>query len=333
MMSSNRYIKILHNQYAKSIEELKQNKDSNNIIPIPYFSETNVQKWYYLITGLPGVYQNGEYIFELTAPKSYPQSPPAINFLTPNGVYGINQSICISIGIYHANDHSKRTDGSTGWRPALGMAGFAKEVMNGLISFDSNDHGMGILNNTTNAEKIQYANKSVEYNNKHYAEIYMHLKNLENEIKEEAVSNITAADISANTAAIAATADTAAIADTAATADIDNADTADIDNAATADIDNADTDATVATADMANIDNADIDAPEVYKLPISEIEKIDKFKMACIEDDNLIEDDNSIDNNNSIDNDSQDISSDDMDLLDVLADDSEETAIIGNYKK
>ena len=93
----NRFNKILLNQYRLS-------KKDENINLISYMDEKDIRIWYFLITGLDEPYKEGEYIFKLTAPNSFPQEPPSFEFCTPNGVYELGGKICISVGEYHKND-------------------------------------------------------------------------------------------------------------------------------------------------------------------------------------------------------------------------------------
>lgn len=95
---------------------------------------SDARTWHFLIINLPPPYRGGEYIFRLRAPESFPQQPPELSFLTPNGVFEADGGkVCISIGEFHAHDAAGR-DGAYGWRPVLGMIGFAGEVVNALIA-------------------------------------------------------------------------------------------------------------------------------------------------------------------------------------------------------
>ena len=170
-MDSNRQRKILLNQFSIAKKEIEKN-GIENVNLIPHIDDKNIYVWYFLIKGLCDAYADGEYIFKLTAPKTFPQKPPSFEFLTPNGVYDLGGPICISVGEFHSNDHNRSTSsGDYGWRPALGMMGFATQVLNGLITFDDNDHGIRIINSSYE-QKQDYAKKSIEYNNTHYSEIY-----------------------------------------------------------------------------------------------------------------------------------------------------------------
>lgn len=122
--------------------------------------ETDCRNWHFMVVNLPPPYAGGEYIFRLKAPDDFPQSPPEFSFLTPNGVYTPGGKICISIGEFH-----KTGTGTTGWRAALGMIGFAREVVNGMIA-NTFKGGIRILDNVPPAAKKGLAKASSEYNQK-----------------------------------------------------------------------------------------------------------------------------------------------------------------------
>ncbi|GFR88591.1 ubiquitin-conjugating enzyme, E2 [Elysia marginata] len=142
-----------------------------------YMDESNVKSWYFLATNLPGPYAGGEYLFHLVAPDSFPQDPPKFYFLTPNGVYGQGGAICISIGEFHAKDKAGQT-GAYGWRPALGMIGFAREVVNGMLNPASLGSGINLCNEKLDV-KAHFAAASQNFNRKHYAELVQHFQDFE----------------------------------------------------------------------------------------------------------------------------------------------------------
>jgi ubiquitin-conjugating enzyme E2 J2 len=168
------------NQYTKALK-------ANNSNLIPYVDENNLTIWYFLIKGLKDTpFEDGEYIFKLKAPDQFPHKPPSFEFCTPNGVYDIGGKICISVGEFHANDKPGST-GSYGWRPSLGMYGFANEVLNGLINYKFLDHGIRILSTATETKK-KLASESIEYNKKYYSEIYTYFISMNASSKSEATS-------------------------------------------------------------------------------------------------------------------------------------------------
>ena len=150
--------KILSNQFKNALAT----NDSNLI---PFMDPIDVKNWFFLIKGLEDPFNNGEYIFKLTAPLDFPHNPPKFEFCTPNGVYDLGGAICISVGEFHTNDKPGK-DGAHGWRPSLGMYGFARQVLNGLICYDGLESGIRLITTSTEI-KQKLANNSVEYNIKY----------------------------------------------------------------------------------------------------------------------------------------------------------------------
>ena len=150
-----------------------------------YMDESDVKRWFFLVTNLPGPYAGGEYIFHLAAPDTFPQKPPEFHFLTPNGVFELTGKICISIGEFHASDAAGKT-GAYGWRSALGMIGFAREVVNGMIDPDYLGGGIRVRNDPP-ATKARLAAASEAHNRKHHAKLMGHFHNFEDMHPEHTV--------------------------------------------------------------------------------------------------------------------------------------------------
>lgn len=162
-MAARRLARVLQNQYKRAQDE----KDYPNLIP--FASESNLKEWYFLVVNLPAPFADGEYIFKLTAPDEFPHKPPGFSFCTQNGVYEPGGPICISIGEFHSDDAAGKT-GAYGWRPALGMFGFAREVVNGMIDPDYLGGGIRVQNETDDL-KAQYAAASSKTNARDHAEL------------------------------------------------------------------------------------------------------------------------------------------------------------------
>jgi ubiquitin-protein ligase len=130
-----------------------------------YMCENDPQTWFILITNLSGKdgeLEGGEYLFRMWAPPKFPFEPPKFTALTPNGVYDIKQSICISVGEYHKDQY----------QAVLGMGGFAKEMANGIMTWNTMGHGIGIIHmQNTVADKRRWAKESRAYNLKNYGNI------------------------------------------------------------------------------------------------------------------------------------------------------------------
>jgi ubiquitin-protein ligase len=160
-----RLTRVLMAQYKKFLEDPPPNL-------LAWIDPADVRTWYFLVVGLDRPYLGGEYLFKLTACEAtkdrpaFPQSPPSFAFLTHNGLFQLNVAhICISVGEFHAND-APGAEGSYGWRPSLGMKGFAVQVVNGMICHDLLA-GIGILN-LGDPVKVLYAQMSRAQNAKQY---------------------------------------------------------------------------------------------------------------------------------------------------------------------
>jgi ubiquitin-protein ligase len=129
----------------------------------------DMRVWHFMVRGLDAPYAGGEYIFRLTAPDDFPQKPPIFEFFTPNGLYMPGGPICISVGEFHADDKPGNL-GSYGWRAALGMRGFATQVVNGMICYDALGDGIRITNAPAQM-KSMLAKCSHEHNARHHARL------------------------------------------------------------------------------------------------------------------------------------------------------------------
>ena len=151
--------------------------DHPNLIPLA--AENNVMVWHFLVVNLPGPFAGGEYIFRLTAPDNFPQKPPKFEFITKNGVFTPGGGICISVGEFHAND-APGESGSYGWRPSLGMIGFAREVVNGMLNPEFLGSGVRICNDDLST-KARYAAASVSWNQKNHSGLVAQFRAFETE--------------------------------------------------------------------------------------------------------------------------------------------------------
>jgi len=134
----------------------------------------NINIWYILLSGLAGEndeFKDGQYIIKLIANDNYPHNPPAFYFMTPNGVFEIDVSICISIGLYHSENY----------RQALGMHGFANQVVSSIIGWKDLERGIGIQKNIKPEIIKNYTFSSVSYN-KNVLKYYLDL--IENNYNE-----------------------------------------------------------------------------------------------------------------------------------------------------
>ena len=149
---------ILRRQLAKALSTYEH---PNLLLAV---DEKDISKWCFLVSGLPTPFAGGEYIMEVVAREGYPIEPPEAFLKTKNGVFMPDTDICVSIGKYHADD--KSADGAMGWRPAMGILGFAQEMVNGLLNYKELGHGIG-LHIATEREIKAYAAASRRANAKH----------------------------------------------------------------------------------------------------------------------------------------------------------------------
>ena len=151
---------------AKKLDaQLKKVLRDNNKYYTCCMDTEDIQKWYVLVKNLPEPYEGGEYIFKLSIPEDFPDSPPSLAALTPNGLFELGGKCCVSIGEFHSNDHHKTNKkGDYGWKPSFGISGFVLQgAVNALLSFTDEERGVR-LNNQSDEVKKRLASESREYN-------------------------------------------------------------------------------------------------------------------------------------------------------------------------
>lgn len=111
-------------------------------------------------------FAGGKYLVKMKAPREFPFKPPRFRFLTHNGVYDIGKKVCVSIGQYHSDQY----------RAALGMDGFANQLVSGMIGWVSLGTGISIIN-TSVEKKKEFAAKSLDYNIKNHLDIVTKINN------------------------------------------------------------------------------------------------------------------------------------------------------------
>lgn len=145
-------------QYKKAIREPSEHLKF-------HMCEDDVMKWYIILhnfAGDDGEYTGGEYLVRVELPKDFPFNPPSFYFMTPNGLYGLETKVCVSIGEYHKENY----------RATLGVDGFCKQLVSGLIGW--RDLGNGInIKHTSAPAKAQLARESHEYNIANHAAMLM----------------------------------------------------------------------------------------------------------------------------------------------------------------
>lgn len=160
-----RRAKIMMGQFRKATQE------PNEYIKFA-IDPNDINTWYILLTNFEGDESEytwadennqrryAEILCRMVAPKDFPFKPPEFYLLTPNGVYDIKTTVCISIGKFHSEQY----------RSTLGMSGFANQLVSGLIGWKSLGSGISLLNTSIEQKKI-YAISSHEYNLEHNGEI------------------------------------------------------------------------------------------------------------------------------------------------------------------
>lgn len=126
--------------------------------------ESDYGTWYVQLSGFSGdngEFEGGEYLVRVILPIGFPATePPQFYFLTPNGLYGVETKVCISIGEWHKDSY----------RAVLGVIGFCDQLVSGLIGWKTMGGGIEILS-TTAKEKAKLAAASRKYNADNNAEI------------------------------------------------------------------------------------------------------------------------------------------------------------------
>ncbi len=135
--------------------------------------EEDTTKWYILLSGFSGPedeFVGGEYLVRIHLPENFPYEPPHFYFMTPQGLYGLETKVCVSIGEYHKDEY----------RSTLGVDGFCNQLVSGLICWRDMGGGINILNTKT-SEKRRMALDSKRYNREHYPQLIAEIEsNYEN---------------------------------------------------------------------------------------------------------------------------------------------------------
>ena len=158
-MASDRAIKIIMAQIKKCCKE----PDINLIY---YPSPDNIMHVWCLARNLDAgdskEWSGGHFLFLLELPADFPISPPKFKAYNENGVYAVGTfDICIGIGHYHKDS----------WKPTMGLGGFAREIVNGMMQRHLliEKGGLNLLT-STNAEIENYCAGSLEKLKKEYAD-------------------------------------------------------------------------------------------------------------------------------------------------------------------
>lgn len=113
----------------------------------------DILTWYFIIYDLSDTpFENGVFFGKVMLNEQYPLKPPDFIFITPNGRFETNKKICTTFSSYHLETYTSTWNIMT--------------MLEGMISFmtDKNpENGVGSIV-TSNHEKIQLANASLQWN-------------------------------------------------------------------------------------------------------------------------------------------------------------------------
>ncbi|KAF9922443.1 Ubiquitin-conjugating enzyme E2 6 [Linnemannia zychae] len=126
--------------------------------------ESNILEWHYVLKGPPETpYFGGEYHGKLVFPADYPFKPPSIRMITPNGRFQVNTRLCLSMSDFHPGT----------WNPSWSVS----TILNGLLSFMSQDESTTGSINTSRYERTLLALRSHAFNisNPQFKEIFPEL--------------------------------------------------------------------------------------------------------------------------------------------------------------
>lgn len=137
-------IKRLQKEYSKILKE-----EIPNIYVSP--EEDNFLKWYFIIHGLDKPYTDGEYIGVIDFPNEYPFKPPVFKFITPNGRFEENKTICTTFSHYHPEE----------WSSLWDISG----MLLGLVSFmyEESESSVGSIK-LSEKKRIKIAKESRKFN-------------------------------------------------------------------------------------------------------------------------------------------------------------------------
>ncbi|CAM6026899.1 unnamed protein product [Sphagnum balticum] len=123
--------------------------------PVPHIlarpSHSDIREWHYVLEGSEGTpFEGGVYHGKIKFPEEYPFKPPGISMITPNGRFATNKKICMSMSDFHPET----------WNPMWSVS----SILNGLLSFMSDNANTTGSVSTSSAEKKRLAQASLAYN-------------------------------------------------------------------------------------------------------------------------------------------------------------------------
>lgn len=158
MATRNSFIakKIIMNNFKSSTE--------NPIDHIKiYQPEHNIFEQYFLVYGLTGDYDGGEYLCKITYYEDYPNSSPRIETLTP-GRFDKNVGYCLpsfNSFVYNPYQHAFIPNPNTIRRPTIDV------VLKSFLDSFKSEEDVPFTIQTNSENKRQLAKKSKEWNEKY----------------------------------------------------------------------------------------------------------------------------------------------------------------------
>jgi ubiquitin-conjugating enzyme E2 J2 len=122
------------------------------------FREDCLDTLHFIVRGLDGDFEGGEYIFQIKISPDYPFSPPVIRCLTPSGRFETEKTFCLSITHYHSEK----------WSPLVTIEKIIYSVMS--VFSDPEITGVGIRAFPP-GERRALAMSSREYNRQYFGDI------------------------------------------------------------------------------------------------------------------------------------------------------------------
>jgi len=114
----------------------------------------NILEWYFCFDGPASTpFAVGEYMGLLRFPPNYPFAPPSVLVLTPNGRFGVNTRICMTMTDYHPES----------WTPAWNALTIARGLISFMVEVDSFAAGTVQM---TDEQRMLLAQRSRENNRK-----------------------------------------------------------------------------------------------------------------------------------------------------------------------
>lgn len=126
---------------------------------IKYMITNNTNLWYITIKDLEAPereFDSCEYLVKIIIPSNYPLSPPEFYFITPTGLFTINEKVCVVLG--------------DGCQPTI--VGYVNTLLAKMLDWRAQPDMM----QTTLEDKRQLAKASRQYNDSHHEEIIKKLR-------------------------------------------------------------------------------------------------------------------------------------------------------------